>query len=445
MNETRRGAGLQRRPTHLSVTSLATNASALADSTISFGSEWSGAAVRISQFPAPPTEIPTPTLSTYSGLRTPTSPLPAIPSPTYSARSPPSPRSPNESLAGSSTHSTIADVRRRFPFLPLSPTRPLNLRKRSAEEPQLRPSISQLTIHPDNANLLGPRPPASPAATSSLYDWNDGSSGISISTAEERMLSTSFITSLLETERQQQQGQRPQQHQQQAQQDQQAQQKPPTVWNRFERQMKTNAVASGSKSSGQAGPLGSIPESYERRPAHQSIPASVAPHYLSEVSVVPPPLDSPISLRSSLLRPSGEKESPSAGSRPVSADYSLAETLHSEEEQTRTVVRTASFSPAVVSTARAVGVVPAYRISYNGRSSLQRPPALDPIDTSAGSIITAATTISPLPPIHRADAPQSVSGHGHSVDGHPRDSEDDYIKVNSFSLDGEVPQSPALP
>ncbi len=62
------------RPSHLSVGSLVTNASGLAESTISqWTAESADTAARISQFPVPPTELPTPTTPTRSTFPSPRS------------------------------------------------------------------------------------------------------------------------------------------------------------------------------------------------------------------------------------------------------------------------------------------------------------------------------------------------------------------------------------
>ncbi len=100
--------------------------------------------------------------------------------------------------------------------------------------------------------------------------------------------------------------------------------------------------------------------------------------------------------------------------------------------------------------ARAVGITPAFRVSYAAGESK----ALT--DSAGNSIMTATSTISPLPPVHRADVPVSVMGlhKFYDADNIPRESEEDYgRKRGSVSLDMDfelgqsfdLPHSPALP
>ncbi|KAK0478400.1 hypothetical protein IW261DRAFT_1337669 [Armillaria novae-zelandiae] len=115
---------------HVSSASQDTSASGIADSTIS-----NGESLRLSQFPQPPTSLPsTPLLTEFA---------------------PPSPSTP--------TFRTIIA--------------PLFLHH--------RPSTSHIS-------------PYSGSGTFSLHDWYDGASSIDVDDAEDRLLSTSFITSLLQ-------------------------------------------------------------------------------------------------------------------------------------------------------------------------------------------------------------------------------------------------------
>lgn len=118
-----------RRTRHIPAPSLDTNASGIADSTISNGS-W-----RLSQFPPPPSSIPTP-----SEFGTP---------------------SPSRSL---------------FSF----------------SQPSAHPSASPSRSQGFSGNTLTPSSPPSP------YDWHEGASSIDVDATEDRLLPTSFITSLLQ-------------------------------------------------------------------------------------------------------------------------------------------------------------------------------------------------------------------------------------------------------
>ncbi|ESK98295.1 hypothetical protein Moror_45 [Moniliophthora roreri MCA 2997] len=126
-----------RQKQHLSAGSVDTNASGIAESAISF-----------SAFPEPPSSIPsTPARSTFSNSPT-----------TPSIRSLPKPLKPNRKPT-----SNLAQSR-----LPASPPSP------DPYSPQSRP--------------LSP------------YDWHEGASSIGVDATEDRLLSTSFITSLLQSE-----------------------------------------------------------------------------------------------------------------------------------------------------------------------------------------------------------------------------------------------------
>lgn len=119
-----------RRTRHIPAASLDTNASGIADSTISNSS------LRLSQFPPPPSSIPTP-----SEFGTP---------------------SPSRSL---------------FSF---------------SLQPSVHPSASPSDSQGFTGNSLTPSSPLSP------YDWHEGASSIDVDATEDRLLPTSFITSLLQ-------------------------------------------------------------------------------------------------------------------------------------------------------------------------------------------------------------------------------------------------------
>lgn len=135
---------------HASKPSLDTNASGLAESTISF-----------SAFPHPPSSIP------------------------------PSPMS-----SGFPTPSIVSSTRGQFgsPVRPLVPRRGVNLPARPLPEPSQATSASQPLVSSQvGSSGSRPKPPS--------HDWNDGASGISgisVDAAEERLLPTSFITGLLQ-------------------------------------------------------------------------------------------------------------------------------------------------------------------------------------------------------------------------------------------------------
>lgn len=137
-------------PRHVSVASLDTNASGIAESTISLG---------LSRFPEPPASIPT------TPLR--------------------------------SEFSTASPVRASFVpgrklSLPQNPTPPASIR--SARSHPHTP----LPKPPETYTRTGTDPPQTPYSQVSPFDWHDGASSIAVDAAEERLLPTSFITSLLE-------------------------------------------------------------------------------------------------------------------------------------------------------------------------------------------------------------------------------------------------------
>lgn len=461
-------AQIKRRPTHISVASLGTNASGLADSTISFGT--------ISQFPEPPTDIPTelPT-PTRTGFGTPTTPrsatsfargqLPfsaaelAMPRRTGPA-TPSTPHSVTSSELSSLTHSdqngyTGSSGAREQVGLPRIV--PLNIRRPLPAVPAINPqqlpsptsspsTYSPSTFSPSTSKepasttktLLSERVsekrPASPLSTAapSMFDWSDAASGISVNPSEERLLTTSFITSLLaQTSEPFPPG------------------GPPTAWGKYTRQLKVPDAT--SQTSGEdvsiSSSLSRVPLiPYKRefdeksRILHQSVPHSIAPHYPSSY-YLPPLSEGQASevVQMRLAQDSDQRSDNGNESRRGSIDYS--ETLHSED-QLHSVVRSPSISMGRGLNARAIGVMPAYRISYGAPKQLSdgTNQSLIPSDNS---MITAATTLSPLPPVHYADAPQNVGSL--DADGNPRESEEDYPKVNSISHDGSRTDFPLSP
>ncbi|KAK0465069.1 uncharacterized protein EV420DRAFT_1617836 [Desarmillaria tabescens] len=139
---------------HVSTASQDTSASGIADSTIS-----NGESLRLSQFPQPPSSIPT--------------------TPLRADFAPPSPSTPT-------FHTIIAPL-----FLHQSTT--------SQPSPPFRNFPSDASA---NNRLPSSTPPISPyysgSGTFSPHDWYDGASSIDVDATEDRLLSTSFITSLLQ-------------------------------------------------------------------------------------------------------------------------------------------------------------------------------------------------------------------------------------------------------
>lgn len=453
------------RPSHLSVGSLVTNASGLAESTISQGTSWTAesadTAVRISQFPAPPTELPTPTTPTRSAFHSPRSaatslrkslsssltisshlPSPISPSsqmdPLYRFRVSPV---PSHASSGSMASGT-ASVGQATAY---EQTAPLKLHKRNAYA-SYTPTGSPVSPDKGQSNVLlvpppireepsvphTPKRPPSPStlAGSSMYDWTDGMSGISMNTGEERLLSTSFITSLL--------AQTP---------DPFAPVQPPTAWNRHERNQYASPDGPYTEQSGQSQFVhNDLGGSRSRNPlTNQSLPQSILSSEFHVNSVQDRISSDPSS--HALHQRKLENASIMTGSIRTSGEYS--ETLHSEE-QVQSLVR----SPSVLAQSkvtRAIGIAPAYRMSYAAAESRGLP------DSAGNSIMTATSTIAPLPPVHRADVPVSVMGLHKFYDAEniPRESEEDFgRKMGSMSLDMEgyelgqsldLPNSPALP
>ncbi|KAF7800037.1 hypothetical protein EIP86_011280 [Pleurotus ostreatoroseus] len=157
-------------PTHRARPSVITNASAWAESTLSYGSSIISADgfARLSQFPPPPsTFLPMP----FAGQA----------SPVVAADMPDSP------------------ARRALPLPPQSQvasTAPLNIQKRSAGQPV--PSVAQVLSSQAGPSTGVPLTATSNASSDpSPYDWHDGSSSIATDPYGEATLPTHFITSLI--------------------------------------------------------------------------------------------------------------------------------------------------------------------------------------------------------------------------------------------------------
>ncbi|KAG6842575.1 hypothetical protein C0991_000101 [Blastosporella zonata] len=145
------------RPGHVATLSQDTNASGIAESTISF-----------SAFPQPPASIPTTPVLSEFGTSSPSRS-------TFSARS--TPLGPRKPLPVPSTSNAST-----FSFPPRNKASGSNLSTRSGK------SAASATHLPSSLR----QQPVSP------YDWHDGASSIGMDATEDRLLSTSFITSLLQ-------------------------------------------------------------------------------------------------------------------------------------------------------------------------------------------------------------------------------------------------------
>ncbi|KAH9486838.1 hypothetical protein JR316_0000903 [Psilocybe cubensis] len=143
-------------PRHVSGASLDTNASGIAESTISLG---------LSRFPEPPSSIPSTPLRTN-----------------FEAAS------PSRIAFGSPSLSPISPLRRAPP-----PPPPPRVPVIPSTDPS--PSLDPITASSSHPVSLASQPASSSA---SAVDWNDGASSIGLDAAEDRLLPTSFITSLLQ-------------------------------------------------------------------------------------------------------------------------------------------------------------------------------------------------------------------------------------------------------
>ncbi|EPQ60727.1 hypothetical protein GLOTRDRAFT_135358 [Gloeophyllum trabeum ATCC 11539] len=167
---------------HRSAASLTTNASGIADSTLSFASYATGEEpLRLSQFPRPPSEVPSSVPPSPGGTLRTITPIPRV-----RALDMPSVRPLALRRNGSvDTDSVIAGP----------PSYDLHQR-----DPQLVPSQPQSPPTGRPSRRL-PVPPSPTPSRALSPRWHDGSSAIVVDSNEERLLSTSMITHLLsETE-----------------------------------------------------------------------------------------------------------------------------------------------------------------------------------------------------------------------------------------------------
>lgn len=148
-------------PRHVSAASVDTNASAIAESTISLG---------LSRFPEPPSSIPsTPLRGNFD--------------------------SPSSSIRSFNTAIPRTAPLRPFKPQEKSPNSPL------PSGPFTNPGPSFKSIKPVEHSAAKASDPPQPSSSSHIispYDWHDGASSIDVDAAEDRLLPTSFITSLLQ-------------------------------------------------------------------------------------------------------------------------------------------------------------------------------------------------------------------------------------------------------
>lgn len=177
-------------PTHRSRPSVITNASVVAESTITYGSLMSrDGFARLSQFPPPPGDVP----------YTPVEEILRVASPVASEYS---------MKSGSSS----ATVRRALPIPPppagIPSVAPLNIQRKvssalpaSVTRPPIPGSTSEISS-PGPSLVPSVTPPSAtlsntPSSYPSPHDWHDGSSSIANDPYGEDALPTSFITTLL--------------------------------------------------------------------------------------------------------------------------------------------------------------------------------------------------------------------------------------------------------
>lgn len=437
-----------KKPWHIHVGSLATNSSGLADSTMSNGTI--GTVVTLSEFPNPP-PLPTPTATAFS--KSPTTSRytdrisPTIPdydsSSKFSFGTPPSPRSPvastlsghTKNLVMRSTQSTpiepaFSEPRALDNYSPSSSPHDDSSRSFSARQASQNSSDSQQPVRTLNARDAPHRPPTSMRyyekrpvspqsniAPSSIMDWSDGASGISgisVNPSEERLLSTSFITSLLSKSPEPFPGE-----------------KLSSARQNLVRQL-DHAKSDDSSRIPRREP------DTRSQTSHQSIPHPIAPFYPSDLLApdVPQTAQLPPSL-------SGDHES-------VLNQEST--TGHSDDGQLHLVTRKPSISYVLGGVEkRPVGVVPAYRVSLSPHGSEQTDSSYR---ISVNSGLTSSTLAS-KPPGHRADAPQNVTytnAFEHDHEEIPRESEEEDISKVGQTVEliddserTELPMSPAIP
>jgi len=146
-------------PRHISAASIDTNASGIAESTISLG---------LARFPEPPSSIPsTPIRSNYDT------------------------NSPSRSTFSQSSLPAISALRRVIPQAEASTT------TNSPPFTNISPSFPTQTGNPIPSPPVDYSRPSTSQNTASI-DWHNAASNLDVDDAEERLLPTSFITSLLQ-------------------------------------------------------------------------------------------------------------------------------------------------------------------------------------------------------------------------------------------------------
>ena len=157
---------------HRTIHSLTTNASGIADSTISSGTV-DALHSQLGHFPPPPSELPTPT--------TPTSPAFLIPVPAVHIAPLRLPkRNPHPDVPSETSHGPQPQHHPPIQYPPEEPIPPNG---------SLRPLRRQpsFTTYATNGTI----------GSLSPFDWHEGSSSIDVDPHDDRMLPTSFITSLI--------------------------------------------------------------------------------------------------------------------------------------------------------------------------------------------------------------------------------------------------------
>lgn len=439
------GARTPKKPLHIHVPSLTTNASGIAESTITNASDISG----LSQFPSPPLQVPTPSLSSFNSTPTTsrfadrlTSSVPDYHAPApnrFAYGTPPTPPSPVDSkFSGNAkdenglgrnhysaqlahnqdiphpvkTHSSSsrAEDARNAVGLRMGTSSSSGSRRHQPMGPRQEKGGSQQQSPPTSLRFQEGRgiSPLSTIASFTYTDGNDtaslaasGISGISVNPSEEALLTTSFITSLLSNSPEPFPGERLS-----------------DARRKFVRRLdKPESEASSQTSRRHRGATRSAD-------THQSVPTSVAPYHLSSLMPADVPttakLPPSISDHDSIVQPS-----------------SLS---HSEKGLVQLVTRKPSISYLGGAATRPVGFVPAYRVSIGPSDSSNR--------TSVNSGLTSST-MSSKPPGHRADAPRDVTqGNAFEHESGPRESEEDFARLSGVDFRAEKregPTSPALP
>ncbi|KAL1697299.1 hypothetical protein GGG16DRAFT_83753 [Schizophyllum commune] len=160
------------RPTHKASTSIETSASGLAESTISFSG--------LNNFPLPPPSVPSTPTDAYRTS-----------SPVRGKRA----RADSRATAGPSALTVKPSPLKTYPASPFTPTYP-----ESPDRPLLPRTASRTTDKDKrltNDAYYAELTAAGAVPGGTPHDWDDGMSSTEVNAAEDNLLSTSFITSLL--------------------------------------------------------------------------------------------------------------------------------------------------------------------------------------------------------------------------------------------------------